>query len=216
MQRTSSEGFKEVPYELDKEESKEPPRGEGSSGEPDKYYKKFDFFYKRTCFRLMAEFYKLLFNPFQKQWVEQKKRSAMNNLISAFASQYFQPLLNALSSKKQLQQEFLTTLLVVVHSHRHNKREDFLSDKLDFSVVRDTMYKYSKKAQQRFFSFPYLAFLLAWFAQSPEGLHFVYQKYQDKGLDYFEKIKGEVLELRDEAVEMLRHAKADVLLAALK
>ena len=26
--------------------------------EPDKYYKKFDFFYKRTCFRLMAEFYK--------------------------------------------------------------------------------------------------------------------------------------------------------------
>lgn len=31
---------------------------------PDKYYKKFDFFYKRTCFRLMAEFYKLLFQPF--------------------------------------------------------------------------------------------------------------------------------------------------------
>jgi hypothetical protein len=31
---------------------------------PDKYYKKFDFFYKRTCFRLMAEFYKLLFSPF--------------------------------------------------------------------------------------------------------------------------------------------------------
>jgi hypothetical protein len=31
---------------------------------PDKYYKKFDFFYKRTCFRLMAEFYKLLFQPY--------------------------------------------------------------------------------------------------------------------------------------------------------
>jgi hypothetical protein len=30
----------------------------------DKYYKKFDFFYKRTCFRLMAEFYKLTFQPF--------------------------------------------------------------------------------------------------------------------------------------------------------
>jgi hypothetical protein len=36
----------------------------GGSGAPDKYYKKFDFFYKRTCFRLMAEFYKLLFQPF--------------------------------------------------------------------------------------------------------------------------------------------------------
>jgi hypothetical protein len=43
----------------------------------DKYYKKFDFFYARTCFRLMSEFYKLLFQPFQKQWVEQKKKSSM-------------------------------------------------------------------------------------------------------------------------------------------
>ena len=43
----------------------------------DKYYKKFDFFYKRTCFRLMSEFYKLLFAPFQKQWVDQKKRSSV-------------------------------------------------------------------------------------------------------------------------------------------
>jgi hypothetical protein len=33
-------------------------------GNSDKYYKKFDFFYKRTCFRLMAEFYKLTFQPF--------------------------------------------------------------------------------------------------------------------------------------------------------
>lgn len=32
-----------------------------SVNEPDKYYKKFDFFYKRTCFRLMAEFYKQQF-----------------------------------------------------------------------------------------------------------------------------------------------------------
>lgn len=32
----------------------------------DKYYKKFDFFYKRTCFRLMAEYYKLTFQPYQK------------------------------------------------------------------------------------------------------------------------------------------------------
>ena len=33
-------------------------------GNSDKYYKKFDFFYKRTCFRLMAEFYKLTFQPY--------------------------------------------------------------------------------------------------------------------------------------------------------
>lgn len=42
---------------------------------PDKYYKKFDFFYKRTCFRLMGEFYKHLFQPYQKKWVDQRKKS---------------------------------------------------------------------------------------------------------------------------------------------
>jgi hypothetical protein len=61
--------------------------------QPEKYYKKFDFFYKRTCFRLMAEFFKLLFQPFQKQWIEQKKRFAMSNLMQAFAAEHFSPLL---------------------------------------------------------------------------------------------------------------------------
>jgi len=38
-------------------------------------------------------------------------------------------------------------LMVVVHSHRHNKEDDFISDTpIDFSLVRDTMYKYSKRA----------------------------------------------------------------------
>ena len=50
------------PKVIDKEEEK----GELDMSHPDKYYKKFDFFYKRTCFRLMAEFYKLAFQPFQK------------------------------------------------------------------------------------------------------------------------------------------------------
>ena len=54
--------------------------------QPDKYYKKFDFFYKRTCFRLMAEFYKWLFQPFQKVWLDQKKRGAMHNLLQSFAT----------------------------------------------------------------------------------------------------------------------------------
>jgi hypothetical protein len=40
--------------------SKDPLNLEGKQP-PDKYYKKFDFFYKRTCFRLMAEFFKRLF-----------------------------------------------------------------------------------------------------------------------------------------------------------
>lgn len=37
---------------------------------------------------------------------------------------------------------------------------------VDFTLVRDTMYKYSKQAQKRFFENPALAFMFAWFATS--------------------------------------------------
>jgi hypothetical protein len=65
--------------------------------------------------------------------------------------------------------------MAVVHSHRHNKEEtseiittSAADDQanVDFSLVRDTMYKYSKNAQKRFFENPALAFLFAWFASS--------------------------------------------------
>ncbi len=82
---------------------------------------------------------------------------------------------------KKAQAQFINQLLVIVHSHRHNKKEEFLQDKLDFTVVRDTMYKYSKKAQERFFASPFLTFLFIWFAHSPEGREFSYKKFGPKG-----------------------------------
>ena len=63
--------------------------------------------------------------------------------------------------------------MAVVHSHRHNKEDSFLSESpIDFTLVRDTMYKYSKKAQERFFQVPTLAFLFVWFSASQEGMDF--------------------------------------------
>lgn len=95
--------------------------------------------------------------------------------------------------------------MVVVHSHRHNKEDAFISEvPIDFSLVRDTMYKYSKKAQERFFSYPFFAFLFAWFAQSPEGIQFTYSKFAEKGQEYFHRMKKEIDELRDEAVVWIK------------
>jgi hypothetical protein len=68
-----------------------------TSGAPDKYYKKFDFFYKRTSFRLMAEFYKHLFTPFQKLWSDKKKKITMIELLQSFAKQHFELLNGKLS-----------------------------------------------------------------------------------------------------------------------
>ena len=94
--------------------------------EADKYYKKFDFFYKRTCFRLMSEFYKLLFQPFQKLWIEQKKRSSMAALLHSFATKHFESIFGQLSAENQ--REFVRMIMAVVHSHRHNK-DDVATDK---------------------------------------------------------------------------------------
>lgn len=63
---------------------------------PDKYYKKFDFFYKRTCFRLMAEFYKLTFAPYQKLWIDQRRRPDLKGLIEQYANQNFYHVLQNL------------------------------------------------------------------------------------------------------------------------
>ena len=40
----------------------------------DKYYKKFDFFYRRTSFRTMTEFYKSGFKPMLEKWREFDKK----------------------------------------------------------------------------------------------------------------------------------------------
>ncbi|TNV80726.1 hypothetical protein FGO68_gene16530 [Halteria grandinella] len=137
----------------------------------DKYYKKFDFFYKRTCFRLMAEYYKQTFQPYQKLWIEQRRKTDLKVLIQQYAEANFQQVLNALKGSNQ--ELFMGMLSMVVLSHRHNK-EDTIAKKderldLDFSLVRDTMYKYSKRVQERFFKVPCLSFLFLSFATSANG-----------------------------------------------
>ena len=74
----------------------------------------------------MAEFYKMLFQPFQRVWIEQKKKSPMTTLLQSFASKYFDEVLGRLTGVGK--QEFVSMLMAVVHSHRHNKEDDFLTE----------------------------------------------------------------------------------------
>lgn len=74
----------------------------------------------------------------------------------------------ALSSELLL--EFTSCVLSIVLSHHYQKR-DIKSmvngTQVDFQLVRETMYKYSKKAEDRFFKNPCMAYLFIKFAQSP-------------------------------------------------
>ena len=94
-------------------------------------------------------------------------------------------------------------LMAVVHSHRHNKDEVAAEHEVNFGLVRDTMYKYSKHAQRRFFESPALAFLFAWFASNGAALQFTETKYLDKGPEYLDRIRSEIDALRGQALELL-------------
>jgi hypothetical protein len=102
--------------------------------------------------------------------------------------------------------EFTGMLSLVVLSHRHNKEESInkgacvkKAGELDFSLVRDTMYKYSKKAQERFFKNAFLAFLFIGFSESREGITYINTKFQEKGEEYLVRMQAEMGELRVEA-----------------
>lgn len=69
----------------------------------------------------------------------------------------------------------------VVFCHRFNKQDSFLQAKpmVDYSVVRDPLYKYSRHAQETFFKVPVLAYLFGWFCNSQQGRQFMQTRSSD-------------------------------------
>jgi len=62
-----------------------------------------------------------------------------------FSNAEFPDLLASLSEKAKF--EFIELLKLLVFSHRHNKNDEYLKDPLiDFSIIREPMYKYSRHA----------------------------------------------------------------------
>ena len=63
------------------------------------------------------------------------------------------------------------------------------------------MYKYSKKAQDRYFSFPIEAFLFAAFSLSDEGLMFLKSKPDNQGDDdKLQRLQDDLAELKTQAI----------------
>lgn len=106
----------------------------------------------------------------------------------------------------------VNSMLMIVFSHRYTKGDKFLleaqadpENKIDFSIVRDVMYKYSKKAQDRFFSFPIEAFFFATFALSDEGIQFMQSKPDNRSdLSKMLHLESDMSKLKNQAVESLQ------------
>ena len=110
------------------------------------YYENFDFFFKRTGFRTMTLYFKVAFKPVFDKWRSgsaSKGKIPLEQILIDYTKYEFPGLLERMPPKAQF--EFVELLKVLVLQHRHNKKDDFLTDSLiDFSVVRDPSYKYSK------------------------------------------------------------------------
>ena len=67
---------------------------------------------------------------------------------------------------------------MIVFCHRHSKCDSYLTSvPVEFSVVREPMYKYSRAAYDRFFEQPQLCFLFAFFARNEKAKAFAYEKF---------------------------------------
>ena len=91
-------------------------------------------------------------------------------------------------------------------SHRHNKNDAFLKDNLvDFAIVREPMYKYSRTAQDKYFDYPTFAFLFAWFSKSPDARSFSDSKFAENNEPrYPQRMFQEIALLGSEALKHLK------------
>ena len=150
------------------------------------YYENFDFFFKRTAFRTMTLYFKLAYKPYfdelmsapKKQQVIRPTAEAVRENLITFTNVEFPGLLASLSTRNR--DEFIELLKLLVLSHRHNRNDEFLqAPQVSFDTVRDTMYKYSKQAQDKFFAVAPYSFLFHWFTASVAGKKFAAVKFAE-------------------------------------
>ena len=93
----------------------------------------------------MGQYYKLAYKPFFEKWKKNKKRNTFMDSLVAYTKNMFPGLLDRLDEKASF--EFIELVKLLVLAHRHEKNDEFLKDPIvEFSVVRDPMYKFSKHA----------------------------------------------------------------------
>jgi hypothetical protein len=74
----------------------------------------------------------------------------------------------------------LRILEQVVFCHRFNKNDCYLAPPLiDYALIRDPLYKYSKQAQEAFFEVPVLTFLFGFFCNNKQAKDFMLERGEE-------------------------------------
>ena len=138
-------------------------------------------------------------------------KAEMDIIMLKFVENVFgAELLNGKVDKMQ----FVHSMMPIIFSHRYSKGDRFITEAekdqnvenpvVDFSIIRDVMYKYSRKSQDRFFSYPVESFLFAAFSLSDEGILFLKSKPDNKvDEDKLHRLHDDLAKLKNQAVMSL-------------
>ena len=146
----------------------------------------------------MSEYYKDRYqkflsereNPYgNKSLAAMSKVEMDSNLKSFIESLFGEDIFANDALSKDQKQQLIRSMMIFVFSHRHNKGDRFITETLeelkgaeevdrhfDFSMVRNVMYLYSKKAQEQYFKYPVESFFIAMFAKTQDGKTFIKEK----------------------------------------
>ena len=130
----------------------------------------------------MSEYYKYLFAVFVDQYLKEQGIQALPSLqtitkaevefiLTKFLDSMFDGISEQINSGEMVK-KLILSLCAILFSHRYDKKDMFILEchengaEIKFNVIRDVMYKYSKKAQREFMSRPEDAFFLLNFTGS--------------------------------------------------
>lgn len=112
-----------------------------------------------------------------------------SNLKSFIESLFGKEVFETEALNEEQKQQLIRSMMIFVFSHRHNKGDRFIVETLeqlngesaldrhfDFTMVRNVMYLYSKRAQEQYFKYPVESFFIAMFAKSQDGQTFIKEK----------------------------------------
>lgn len=112
----------------------------------------------------MTLYFKTAFKPYYDLCRSKRKKQPVSDFVLKYAREAQPGILDSLQTQAQ-KDNYIELLKMLMFCHRHQKNDAYLANTpVDFSVVREPMYKYSRVAQDRFFKLPEFAFLFAFFA----------------------------------------------------
>ena len=79
-------------------------------------YQNFEFFYSRTTFRTMTNFFKTNFKPYFDAYQRQKDLP-IAHFMQQFANEYMPGLLSSMSKQTEQRKKFLLVLQQVIFCH---------------------------------------------------------------------------------------------------